>query len=194
MPASISDYIPQCGPSSTGALRKSRVAWGVVVVVALVLLALVTIAPLMLAHGYFAVSHVIYSAFRAVCHQMPGRSLHVENHPLAVCARCFGLYAGFAVGASVYPLLRAIKLRHTPARVWLLIGVLPTATDFALGIIGVWENTHLSRSLTGALFGVVAAFYVVPGVVDLTYTNWRNALRPRSFSGERLSSTATGDF
>jgi hypothetical protein len=40
--------------------------------------------------------------------------------------------------------------------------------DFALGFFGVWQNTHLSRFLTALLLGAVTAFYVVPGVVDLS--------------------------
>jgi len=91
-----------------------------------------------------------------------------------VCARCFGLYAGFAAGVMLYPLVRSLGKRDTPARAWLIIAAVPTTVDFALGFFGIWENTHFSRSLTGALLGIVAAFYVVPGLVDVSQTNWRS--------------------
>ncbi|PYS78801.1 MAG: hypothetical protein DMF66_05055, partial [Acidobacteria bacterium] len=54
----------------------------------------------------------------------------------------------------------------------------PTTLDFALGFFGVWENTHLSRFLTALLLGVVSAFYIVPGLVDLSLTPWRQHFRP----------------
>ncbi len=90
-----------------------------------------------------------------------------------MCARCFGLYAGFAAGVMLYPLVRSLGKRDTPARAWLIIAAVPTTVDFALGFFGLWENTHLSRSVTGALLGAVAALYVVPGLVDVSQTDWR---------------------
>jgi len=38
----------------------------------------------------------------------------------------------------------------------------------------LWENTHLSRSITGALLGAAAVFYVMPGLVDLSRVSWRS--------------------
>jgi hypothetical protein len=43
----------------------------------------------------------------------------------------------------------------------------PLAVDWSLGYFELWANTHLSRFLTGALLSSVAAFYIVPGLVDL---------------------------
>ena len=40
--------------------------------------------------------------------------------------------------------------------------------SLALSFFGILENTHLSRFLTGALLGGVTAFYVVPGLVDMS--------------------------
>ena len=36
-----------------------------------------------------------------------------------------------------------------------------------------------SRGMTGALLGAAAAFFIVPGVVDLAYTDWRSLFRTR---------------
>ena len=55
--------------------------------------------------------------------------------------------------------------------------------DFALGLAGVWENTHLSRSLTGALLGLAASFYVVPGVMDLGQMIRERRPKPASMGG-----------
>jgi len=148
--------------------------WGIVVAGALAFVALIYAAPLALAGGHEFFARVVYNGFHVACHQMPERSFHLAGHPLAVCARCFGVYAGFASAAFVYPLVRRVERDDTPARVWLILAALPLGLDFALEFFGVRENTHLSRFLTGALLGGVVAFYVVPGVVDLARSSrWR---------------------
>ncbi len=178
MPIPVSSYVPQCVPTDARS-RRSLVAWLIVSGGALALLALVLLAPITAARGHSFLSYVMYGIFRAVCHQMPERSFHIGGHALAVCARCSGIYAGVAVGALLYPLMRPLKSRHTPARAWLFAAALPTTIDFALGVFGVWENTHFSRAMTGALLGATAAFFIVPGVVDLAYTDWRTLFRTR---------------
>ncbi|HYJ47595.1 MAG TPA: hypothetical protein VEV81_13355, partial [Pyrinomonadaceae bacterium] len=60
-----------------------------------------------------------------------------------------------------------------PRRAWLLVALVPTALDFGLGTFGILENTHLSRLVTGALLGSVTAFYVVPGLMDLSRMSFR---------------------
>jgi hypothetical protein len=72
------------------------------------------------------------------------------------------------MGVLLYPLLRSLNRVDAPARKWLIAALALTALDFALDFFGFWTNTHLSRSVTGALFGAVGAFYVVPGLVDLS--------------------------
>ena len=39
--------------------------------------------------------------------------------------------------------------------------------DFGLGYFGVWENTFLSRFVTGALLSATAVFYIIPGLMQL---------------------------
>ena len=125
------------------------------------------------AGGFVATAQSVYGAFALLCHQMDERSFHVAGFKLAVCARCFGLYAGALLGALVYPLARPLVRRDLPARGWLLAAGVPTTVDFALGFFRVWENTHASRFLTASLLGVAVAFYFVPGAVDLALTPGR---------------------
>jgi uncharacterized membrane protein len=134
---------------------------------------LIVVAPVALAHGYNSAAFGLYQMFARVCHQIPERAFYLEGHPLAVCARCTGIYFGFAAGVLVYPLVRSLRRGDTPARKWLLLAAAPTLLDFALGFFGIWENTHWSRSVTGALLGAVAAFYVVPGLMDLSRMTFR---------------------
>jgi uncharacterized membrane protein len=161
--AAIHDYVPQVVPFGAASGR-ARALWGAVVLVACAFVGLIACAPLALAEGRAGAAAVLYQAFGAICHQLPGRSFFLAGHPLAVCARCFGVYAGFALGALGYPLVRALARTDVPARRWLAVAALPTTIDFLLGVTGLWANTHASRALTGALLGAVAALYVVPGL------------------------------
>lgn len=129
-------------------------------------LCLIASAPWARARGHETWAAVVYASFSAVCHQMPERSFYVFGFPLAVCARCLGLYAGAAAGVLLYPLVRRLERGDVPARVWLLAAAVPTSVDFALGLFGIWANTHLSRFLTAALLGAVTSFYIVPAVLE----------------------------
>src|SRR5947209_14201493 len=164
---SANQYIQQC--VSREVTRGRAVAvWAIIVAGMLVVLGLLFLAPLALARGHVFLAFSIYQAFHLICHQMPERSFHVAGHQLAVCARCTGIYAGFTAGVVFYPLARSIRKIETPRRIWLLLAMLPMAVDFSLTFFGLWQNTHLSRLLTGALFGAVTALYIVPGLIDLS--------------------------
>ena len=142
--------------------------WALAATLVLGFVSLIVVAPVALAHGHDSSAFVLYQMFARVCHQIPERAFYLEGHPLAVCARCTGIYFGFAASVLAYPLVRSLRRGDTPARKWLLLAAVPTLLDFVLGFFGVWENTHWSRSGTGALLGAVAAFYVVPGLMDLS--------------------------
>lgn len=177
-----SAYVPQCSPRALS-LKGPLVVWSVVLAVSLGWVGLILFAPLALARGNNFTALVIYRAFGYLCHQISERSFHVDGHPLAVCARCAGLYGGFAAGVLLYPLARSLRQLETPRRRWLLVAVVPTLIDWALGVLGIWENTHLTRSVTGALLGAVCAFYVVPGLVDVGLSGWSYLFARRATAG-----------
>jgi hypothetical protein len=60
-----------------------------------------------------------------------------------------------------------------------MLATLPLVIDFALGYFSIWENTHLSRFLTGALLSSVAVFYIMPGLIDLSQAKWLRSLSRR---------------
>jgi uncharacterized membrane protein len=179
MPLPVSEYVPQLlSPAEEARARSAAVwAWALTASFVLSVLGLIVLAPWARAHDHPFLASAVYSGFSAACHQIPERSFHLGGFPLAVCARCFGLYAGGAAGVLFYPLARGLARRDAPERVWLLLAAAPTTIDFALGFFGVWENTHLSRFLTAVLLGACVSFYVVPAALDLSY---RRSLRRAS--------------
>jgi uncharacterized membrane protein len=158
-------------------LRRPIFVWSIAATLTLLFVSLIVVAPVALARGRVLAAFVLYEMFGRVCHQIPERAFYIEGHPFAVCARCTGIYFGFALGMLLYPLARSLRRGDAPARKWLLIALAPTLLDFALGFSGVWENTHLSRSVTGALLGGAVAFYVVPGLMDLSRMSFNRSSR-----------------
>jgi uncharacterized membrane protein len=169
-------YVRQCGPGARALRRRALVVWACVAAGASLFVSLIIAAPLLLAGGQEALAGMIYRAFSRVCHQIPERSLYLAGHQLAVCSRCTGIYAGFLLGLWSYPLVRSLKRRDAPRRVWLLVSAVPLAIDWTLGVLDIWANTHFSRFSTGAFFGAVCAFFIAPGLVELSRTNWRRIL------------------
>ena len=156
--------------------------WFVVAGGALVVVGMIVGAPIALARGHNLTALTIYAAFSYICHQIPERSFFIAGHQFAVCARCTGLYAGFTVAILCYPLVRPLRRTDTPQRKWLFIAAAPLAVDFSLTFFGLWDNTHLSRFLTGALLGAVAVFYIMPGLIELSLKDWRQLLGWKAMS------------
>src|SRR6267142_3018813 len=172
MPLSATEYRPQLITA-----RRPFVSWLIISAGALLFCLLIVAAPLAVgSHDRFALT--IYRAFSTLCHQLPERSFFIAGHQFAVCARCTGLYAEFTLAILLYPLLRPIRTVVAPARKWLFVAAFPLAVDFSLGFLGIWENTHTSRLLSGLLLGGAAVFYIMPGIAELSLRRWRDSAPP----------------
>jgi uncharacterized membrane protein len=159
---------------------------------ALALVAMIFAAPLAEASGHTALGWSLYRVFAPLCHQIAERSFYVAGHPLAVCARCFGVYAGFTVCLLFYPLVRSLRRTDAPRRGWLVLFALPCVVDFLINFTGLWHNTHASRALTGAWLGAGAVFFVAPGLVDAAQTLRRKrttTTTPRSLDAGRVAAS-----
>ncbi|HVF88619.1 MAG TPA: DUF2085 domain-containing protein [Blastocatellia bacterium] len=119
----------------------------------------------------------LYNAYKPVCHQLSDRSIHISGHPMAVCARCFGIYSGFLLGLLIYPLARTLTRTDMPPRLWLIIALAPAGVDFFGGLSGAFENSAASRLVTGLILGTAGAFYIMPGLICMT-RDWRGSSSP----------------
>ena len=101
-----------------------------------------------------------------VCHQIPERSFYWAGHQLPVCARCTGLYVSGSLGLMAWVTIK-IARRWRPApmdpqvalRV-LAITAIPTTLSLALGLLGLWDGSNLTRALLAIPLGGVAGVIV----------------------------------
>jgi uncharacterized membrane protein len=98
--------------------------------------------------------------FSSLCHQQPMRSLYIGEVPMAVCSRCFGIYASFFAGLLVLPILPQSWWRSRYI-IFLLIGaIILNITDMIAYASGGWANTNSTRLVTGGLIGISVALLI----------------------------------
>jgi len=106
------------------------------------------------AHMEWTAAPFLYSLFTPVCHQSAARSLCLFAKPIAVCARCLGLYCGFWLGLVLFPLMPRL-CKHLLVRPRLiLLFTIPMCLDL------LTHNTHASRYFSGLIASFPVALFV----------------------------------
>lgn len=167
MPDLIQNYIPQ--NIVIVQKRQSVWVWSVAFAVAFLWLAAIVSAPIFESEGVKSISQPFYRFFSYMCHQISARSYHYHEYQFAVCARCFGFYAGFALGFVIYPFFRALNNTDSFPRFWLFAAMVPMGIDVGLEFFEIWHNTHLSRTITGLILGIACAFFIIPALVEISF-------------------------
>ncbi len=132
-------------------------------------------APWTWAHGQTEIASFLYYIFSPLCHQRADRSFFWMGHHFAVCNRCTGIYLGALIGIQVFPFvvqfpegaLSKDGMAKTPPRLLLFVALATVAADVGLDWLGIWQNTPVSRFLTGGFCGIVAAFFLLPPVLEI---------------------------
>lgn len=104
-----------------------------------------------------------YLAFRWLCHQDLSRSFFLGdgNVPMAVCARCIGIYAGFLGGWGFQPIMAWLNNFSKKWEKKLFTSIIILNLCDVLGNnFGFWTNTSHSRLLLGVLLGLSAAIFL----------------------------------
>ncbi len=117
----------------------------------------------MLAAQTVAGAAVLYATGSLICHQRPERSFSVAGAQLPVCARCYGLYLGIAVGALVWAVVA--RRRRTDLNRGVLLAMLaivgaPTAVTVLTAGAGVFDPPNIWRAALALPLGVVAGVAV----------------------------------
>jgi uncharacterized membrane protein len=86
----------------------------------------------------------LYEVLEPFCHQQPERTWHFQGHPLGVCARCLGVYAGVLLAA-----LAAFRL--PPKTITAALALLAAA--WLVEFTGLAPVSNGIRWLTGLVLG-----------------------------------------
>jgi uncharacterized membrane protein len=118
--------------------------------------------PYFLTHGFLPVAFPLHRGFALVCHQRPERSFWIFGAPVAVCARCLGIYLGAAIGLLLQTSRRLTLQLLTIAAA---LNLLDVATEFA-GLHGNWLVVRFALGLAlGSTIGLLISSAIAAAVV-----------------------------
>jgi uncharacterized membrane protein len=149
-------------------MRPAWRAYAAVLAGALLWCGAIELAPVLsgLPEPLAAIGGALYEFFSPVCHQIEGRSLTILGAPLAVCTRCTAVYFGFLAGVALYPLFRRIDQPVFPPRWMVALAILPMLLDVVAGWTGLHTVTGPTRMYSGAFFGLIIPFVILPALIE----------------------------
>ena len=118
-------------------------------------------------------SEYFYFLFEPVCHQILERSILIDSEPMAVCSRCFSIYLG-SLSILVYALLKKETFKINLYTVSAFC--LPALIDFVFGKFGVYNDSEITRILTGLPLGAGIMFLILFSLSDIKNyksTKWK---------------------
>jgi uncharacterized membrane protein len=106
--------------------------------------------------------------YRPSCHQIGDRCLDLGFGPMAVCARCAGLY----FGGTMALLLTTIRNRASrPRPLWLAVIAVPTVLDFVAGQIGLPSLGNWPRFAVAMPLGFLAGLFLGDALLEIVRLN-----------------------
>lgn len=153
--------------STNTEIRTSRLVLGVAAALAAAWTFGVVLAPWLTTHDSIA-GGWLRLVYRSGCHQMADRCLDLGFGPMAVCARCAGLY----LGGTLALLWGAVWNRPCrPHPLWLAVVAAPTVIDFAAGQLGLPSLGNWARFLAAVPLGLMAGLYLCDALIEIARLN-----------------------
>jgi uncharacterized membrane protein len=121
--------------------------------------------------------------YAPACHQMPTRCLDLGHGPLAVCARCAGLYLGGMLGMLITLIGRR---SFRPTIRWLLVVSVPTVADFAANLVGLPSLPNWPRFWIAVPAGLLLGLALADAIADIGRSPTTRAHQP---AGDALQSS-----
>jgi uncharacterized membrane protein len=153
--------------SGTPAGAQSRWSLGIATALAGLWTAGVVLAPWLTAHDSILGSW-LRLVYRPGCHQITDRCLDLGFGPLAVCARCAGLYLGGLLGL-LWTTARNRSSRPRPA--WLVVVAVPTVLDFAAGELGLPSAANWPRFALALPLGLFGGLFFGDALLEIVRRN-----------------------
>ena len=134
-------------PRRSGADRIFRAVFLLLCTLALAIFAFATLAPVL---GNWA-----SALLSGMCHQRAERTLHAAGESMGLCARCVGIYGGFAVVGFIY-----LFGRQSPWYRRLAMASLVAPAVFGLEQLIGWQSGNVARLIVGLALGLWLGFTV----------------------------------
>ena len=114
--------------------------------------------------GYF---YIFYDVFSMLCHQIINRSFVIDDFPMLVCHRCFGIYMGLFVMMFIGIWFQKWERISGMVLPLLVIMIIVNIVD-VLGNHWLWVNSMPSRILFGFLLGNTVSLILM----DVIWGKW----------------------
>lgn len=129
----------------------------------------------------------------AVCHRIDGRSFHIGDRQMPLCARCTGMYLGAMLGLLYQVVIAPRRGRMLSWRAWIPLSLFVVAFGVdglnsyghlvpGLHLPNLYEPQNWLRLLTGSGMGLVMVIALYP---VFNQTVWRSWIDRPAFSGWR---------
>jgi uncharacterized membrane protein len=136
------------------------VRWNPWMLPAMSLLCMVVAVPYLVTRDYAVLGFELQRGFALVCHQRPERCFWIFGAPIAVCARCLGIYLGAAIGLLMRTSRRiAVRLLIAAA----LINGLDAVSE-VVGFHGNWMGVRFGLGLSLGVAGAMLISSSIPEV------------------------------
>jgi uncharacterized membrane protein len=131
-----------------------------------VFIGIALVTPLGFAAGLTGPASSVFNVYRVFCAQTPSHSFFIAGYQTCLCSRCLAIYTSILLAGVALAFLRnSRRVRAIPWYIWLL-GMVPMALDGFTQLFGLRESNLALRLLTGAIFGVTTAWFLLPQIEE----------------------------
>jgi uncharacterized membrane protein len=128
-----------------------------------------SLPPLAVKCGQPLLADWFYDVFSGSCQQQPTRTFWMLDYPMALCARCVGVYLGFS-SSSVYGVFQQ---KVTVSGFFIVALVIVTFGEKALEWSNIWAGNNEIRFLSGIGLGFLI-FLLVSWVIGFVMMRVKN--------------------
>jgi uncharacterized membrane protein len=126
------------------------------------------LGPILAYFGENAASSWLLHTYHGICDQIPSHSYYLFGHQICLCERCLAIYTTLFLSGLALAIIPRLRRRVRPLdwRLWLLL-IIPMALDGGTQLLGWRESDVILRTITGFLFGLGAAWFVLPHIEEI---------------------------
>ena len=137
--------------------------------VLIVFIGIALLDPVAYALGYTGPGAAVFDAYRFFCAQTPSHSFYIAGYQVCLCSRCLAIYSSLLTGGLFFAMFRQrrnlIRIPTINWKIWAL-GMVPMALDGGTQLFGWHESNLYLRLLTGGIFGLMTAWFLLPQIEE----------------------------